>query len=195
MKKSGILPGLMLIAAGVILLASNIGLIGFNWNFIWPLFLLIPGLMFELSYFGRRRNPGVLVPGGILTVYGLFFYFNIITGWNFMDKLWPVFLLGPSFGLFQLYVLGGREKGVLIASTILGFLSAVFLSFSLFGFAADFIGPAALIVFGLLILTKDKKSPGRRCHYQDKCKRKSDYEDDPEDDLEEYFDTDEDEPK
>ncbi len=72
-------------------------LIRFNWNFIWPLFLLIPGLMFELSYFGSRRNPGVLVPGGILTVYSVFFYFNIITGWNFMDNLWPVFLLGPSF--------------------------------------------------------------------------------------------------
>lgn len=195
MKKSGILPGIMLIAAGVILLASNIGLIRFDWNFIWPLFLLIPGLIFELSYFGSRRNPGVLVPGGILTIYGLFFYFNIITGWNFMDKLWPVFLLGPGFGLLQLYLFGGREKGVLIASTILGSLSLIFLSFSLFGFAADFIGPAALIVFGLFILTKDKKPRYRRNNYVHKDNHEKDFDDDLEDDLEEYFDTEEDDPK
>lgn len=195
MKKTGIFPGIMLITAGVILLASNIGLMRFNWNFIWPLFLLIPGLMFELSYFGSRRNPGVLVPGGILTVYSVFFYFNIITGWNFMDNLWPVFLLGPSFGLFQLYLFGGREKGVLIASTILGFLSAVFLSFSLFGFAADFIGPAALILFGLFILTKDKKSRKRHDRYDQTSRQETGHEDDLEDDLEEYFDTDEDDPK
>lgn len=145
-------------SSGVLLLASNIGLFRFNWNFVWPLFLLVPGLVFEFSFFGTGRNPGVLVPGGILTLYGLFFYLNILTGWSFMDNLWPVFILGPAIGLFQLYVFGGRERGTLIASSILGFISMVFfLSFTLFGFAADFIGPAILILFGLFILAKKNK--------------------------------------
>ncbi len=185
MKKTGMLPGVLLIAAGVLLLASNIGLFRFNWNFVWPLFLLVPGLVFEFSFFGTGRNPGVLVPGGILTLYGLFFYLNILTGWSFMDNLWPVFILGPAIGLFQLYVFGGRERGTLIASSILGFISMVFLSFTLFGFAADFIGPAILILFGLFILAKNK---GKNEYQEPSVKSKPDL-----DDLEEYYDTDDEE--
>lgn len=182
MKKTGMLPGVLLITAGVLLLASNIGLLSFNWNFVWPLFLLVPGLVFELSFFGTGRNPGVLVPGGILTLYGLFFYFNIVTGWHFMDNLWPVFILGPGVGLFQLYVFGGRDRGVLIASSILGFISMVFLSFTLLGFAADYIGPAILILFGLFILTKNKRKDSYRDPYVHTKSK--------DDDLEEYYDTD-----
>jgi len=185
MKRSSTFPGILLITAGVLLLASNLGIFKFNWAFIWPLFLLGPGLTFELSYFATRRNPGVLVPGGILTLYGLFFYFNMITNWSFMDSLWPIFILGPGLGLFQLYLFGGRDRGVLIASSILGFISLSFLTFTLFGFAADFIGPGALILFGLLILTKNRKRPTPKA---------DPFEQSPlsDEELESYYDTDDD---
>ena len=187
MKRYSTFPGLLLIVAGVLLLASNLGIFRFNWAFIWPLFLLGPGLSFEFSYFTTRRNPGVLVPGGILTLYGVFFYFNMLTNWSFMDSLWPIFILGPSVGLFQLYLFGGRDRGILIASSILGFISLSFLTISLFGFAADFIGPGALILFGLLILSKNKRPSGPK---EDPFKNHRFSEEE----LEEYYDTDEDNP-
>lgn len=185
MKRSSMLPGILLITAGILLLASNMGLFKFNMSLIWPLFLLVPGLVFELSFFTTGKNPGVLVPGGILTLYGLFFYLNIMTGWTFMGSLWPIFILGPALGLFQLYVFGGRERGVLIASSILGFISMIFLSFTLFGFAADYMGPAALILLGLFILNKNQ----RRNDYKFDSKQSRQYDND---DLEEYYDTDDD---
>lgn len=46
---------------------------------LWFLCVLIPGLYFEMNYFQTRKNPGQLVPGGILTVIGLLFCFEILT--------------------------------------------------------------------------------------------------------------------
>ena len=98
----------------------------------WPaLFLLLPGLLFHYNYFsGNRRNPGVLVPGGILLVLGLVFQFNMLFGgW---DITWPLIIFSVAFGLFELYIFGDREKGLLIPVGILGGLSFLFFfSFSL----------------------------------------------------------------
>jgi len=181
MKNSSLFPGLLLIAFGVLLLANNMGIFVFSMAYLWPLFLLVPGIVFELSFFATGKNSGVLVPGGILILYGFFFYFNIITGWNFMDSLWPFFLLGPAFGLFQLYVFGGREKGVLIASSVLGILSMIFFSFTLFGFASEFIAPSAMIIIGLVVLMKGKREP------KSKYIKENNKSDDK--DLEQYYDT------
>ena len=38
-----------------------------------------PRTYFEMNYFQTRKNPGQLVPGGILTVIGLLFCFEILT--------------------------------------------------------------------------------------------------------------------
>ncbi len=145
---------MILIIVGLLLLGNNMGMIILDISKLWPLFLLVPGLLFELSYFTTRRDVGVLVPGGILTVYGCLFFVNILTNWNAMDKLWPFFIFGPAVGLFQLYVFGGRDKGVLIASSILAVISMTMLSFTMFGFAKNYIAPVALISIGFLIMFK-----------------------------------------
>jgi len=158
MNNNKIIPGIVLIVVGLFLLANNLGLVILDISKLWPLFLLIPGLLFEFSYFVRRRDVGVLVPGGILTVYGCLFFVNILTNWNAMDRLWPFFIFGPAVGLFQLYLFGGREKGVLIASGILGAISMIMLSFTMYGFASNYIAPVALILFGLMIMFKGNKN-------------------------------------
>ena len=179
MKRSSMFPGLILIAVGIMLLANNIGLFKFNMSYFWPLFLIIPGLSFEFSYFATGRNPGVLVPGGILITYGILFYLNIFTGWIFMGSLWPFFIFGPAVGLFQLYLFGGRERGVLISSAILAVISLTMLSFTLFGFAAEYIAPLALILLGVFILSKNRNG-----NEYDDASHNEKYEDP---DLEEYY--------
>ncbi len=79
MNNKKILPGMILIIVGLLLLGNNMGMIILDISKLWPLFLLVPGLLFELSYFTTRRDVGVLVPGGILTVYGCLFFVNILT--------------------------------------------------------------------------------------------------------------------
>ena len=74
MKTIRYLVGLLLILIGGFSLITYI----FHLNnelihHLWFLCVLIPGLYFEMNYFQTRKNPGQLVPGGILTVIGLLF--------------------------------------------------------------------------------------------------------------------------
>lgn len=123
----------------------------------WPIFVLGPGLAFEWAYFSNRRAPGLLVPGGILTTLGCLFFFEANTGWFFSEYTWPVYILAPAIGLFQLYLFGGREKGLLIPVGILTTIAVVSFCSAVFGNIFSFINSSliwsvVLIVIGVMIL-------------------------------------------
>lgn len=163
-KTSKVLGGILIIL-GTLFLLRNYGIfnpwvhinIGFIIGKYWPaLFLILPGLLFHSSYFsGNRRNLGVLVPGGILLVLGIAFQINMLFGgWSIM---WPVYIFSVAFGLFELYVFGQRDRGLLIPIGILTSLSLVFfMSFSLNKLVSintrPFAVPVVLILMGILVL-------------------------------------------
>jgi len=154
-KNHNMLIGGLFIIIGALFLFSNLGYLHFSWSYVWPLALLIPGVYLHMSFFtGLDKNPGILVPAGILTTYGLLFYVNVIFGWGMMGELWPVFLLGISFGLLELYIFGSRDKALLIPIGILGGLGLIFLTDSIFIFNRKYIAPVFLIILGVLILMK-----------------------------------------
>ena len=157
MKKINYLFGLLLLFIGVLLILANFGVIEIVWENLWPLFLLIPGILFELSYFIYRKDAGLLVPGGILITYGLLFLVNVIYGWHLMEDLWPIFPLGAAIGLFQLYLFGVREKGLLIPIGILGAISLFFLINNLFFIDFWLLAGIALVVVGIWIIFKKVK--------------------------------------
>jgi len=156
MKKINYLFGLFLLFIGVLLILANFGVIEIAWDNLWPLFLLIPGIVFELSYFIYRKDAGLLVPGGILITYGLLFLVNVNYGWHLMDNLWPIFPLGPAIGLFQLYLFGGREKGLLIPVGILGAISLFFLVNNLLFVDFRLIAGIILVLIGIWFIFKKK---------------------------------------
>jgi hypothetical protein len=169
MRNSGkVLLGAIFICLGILFLLQNLGLFNF-WNIFgivlskfWAsLFITLPGLLFHWKFFsGSRRDPGVLVPGGILLVIGVTLQFNtLFGGW---DITWPLFIFSVAFGLFELYCFGNREKGLLIPVGILGGLSAIFFfSFSLSEIlnfnTGPYAIPAVLIIAGLIVLSGGKK--------------------------------------
>jgi len=158
MKKINYLFGIFLLLIGVLLILANFGVIEIAWDNLWPLFLLIPGIFFELSYFIYRKDAGLLVPGGILTTYGLLFSVNVIYGWHLMDNLWPIFPLGVAIGLFQLYLFGGREKGLLIPVGILGAISLFFLINNLIFVDFRLLAGILLVLIGIWIIFKKTKT-------------------------------------
>jgi len=91
-------------------------------------------------------------------VLGVFFYFNIFTNFSYMDLLWPIFILAPAFGLFQLYYFGKRDRGLLVP---VGILSVIGLIFLLTNLTTTAIGGSVIglvfILIGLLILFKKRK--------------------------------------
>ena len=138
--------GSLLIALGALFTLEAFGWVQLSWNFLWPLFLLLPGIIFHIGFFaGNNKNPGLLVPGGILTVYGILFIIMVFLGWDLMKVLWPVFPLGVALGLFELYIFGSREPGLLIPVGILSLVGFGFLLINLLN-----IGGGALI--GLILI-------------------------------------------
>ncbi len=157
MKKINYIVGLFLLFIGVLLILSNFGVIKIIWENLWPLFLLVPGIVFELSYFIYRKDAGFLVPGGMLITYGLLFLVNVIYGWHLMEDLWPIFPLGVAIGLLQLYIFGGREKGLLIPVGILGAISLFFLINNLLFIHFGLLAGIVLVVIGIWIIFKKAK--------------------------------------
>jgi len=174
-NRTGKVLGSIFIILGVLFLLKNLDIIEPFWSYFdigtlvarfWPsLFLLLPGLLFHINFFsGKRRDPGVLVPGGILLVLGIAFQINMLFGgW---DIMWPLYIFSVAFGLFELYTFGTRDKGLLIPIGILGGLSVIFfISFSASKFLSfntkPFIVPAALIGIGLLVLFGGKGKSGK----------------------------------
>lgn len=154
-RNSNIVIGVVLIIMGVLFLMSNLGYLNFSWSYVWPLALLVPGLYMHFAFFtGIDRNPGILVPGGILTTYGALFYANVFFGWRIMAELWPLFLLGVAIGLFELYLFGNHDKGLLIPVGILGGIGASALLRSYVRIdLKDYLIPAILIILGIAIIT------------------------------------------
>jgi len=167
-RKGTMTIGLVLILIGVIYLLKNFSIfeiyfdifdIGFLFSRFWPLFILIPGLIFHYSFFtGKMTDAGLLVPGGILLVTGITCQLSMLFGlWGY---LWPGFILAVAVGLFELYIFGTREKGLLIPVFILGGLAVIFFAISLgrIWILRTYLIPAILILGGLLIVFKNRRN-------------------------------------
>jgi hypothetical protein len=119
---------------------------------------MIPGVLFHYAYFfGTNKDAGLLVPGGILFVIGLTCQLSL--SFSIWHLMWPGYILSVAVGLFELYLFGKKEKGLLIPVAILGGLSVIFFtSFSfrwLLGFDMNrLIVPVILILLGLIIILK-----------------------------------------
>jgi hypothetical protein len=121
MKRNGslIVWGIILLVGGVLLLLAQAKIIVDFQSLIVPIILLGLSLAFHLQYFfSDRKNEGVLVPGGILLVYGLLFLAVQRFGQTF-QMLWPLFILGPALGLLELYVFSRGRSGSMVPVFIL----------------------------------------------------------------------------
>ena len=160
MRKSNTFLGGLFIIVGAILLSAKYlfgsSLIHLGPDDFWPMIVLMLGVMFELVYFITMKAPGFLVPGGILTTYGILFFFEAATDFHYAQYTWPVYILGVAIGLFQLYLFSGRPKGLLIAVGILTGLaltSFIVILFSIVLGSMDFgiVIPVVMIGIGLIL--------------------------------------------
>ncbi len=142
--ESGRAFALILIGLGVVLLIVQV--LGWDmpissWAVGWPLFLLVPGLFLHATWWGNRRAWYALIPGGLLVVCSLLFFWHIFLGWHWMARLWPVFPLAVAFGLAEAAWAGG-PAALLIPAGILGLVGGVALMFTLGG----------MLLFGLMAI-------------------------------------------
>ncbi|WP_342562421.1 hypothetical protein NST84_22850 [Paenibacillus sp. FSL R7-0345] len=152
--------GILIAAAGLIILLGKLGVFGFLGRTLWPLVILIPGLFLHVLFFSRRASAMILVPAGILTVYGLLLGFCNTWGWGYMRHLWPVLLLGVAVGLYEYaFYSPGRTGGLTAFSVILGLFSIALLVFSMIGTGVFYLLGIMLVVAGIWLMIGRRK-PG-----------------------------------
>jgi hypothetical protein len=139
--------GIFLIALGIIFLMGNLSEVGMSR--LWPVFPLVVGLSFWIAYFQDRTNFGILMPGSILVVISLLFFYCNFTSWSKMEALWPIFILAPAVGFLSMYFGGHRESGLLFPAGILTLISIIFLSIS---HGMSEYWPVLLIVAGVILI-------------------------------------------
>ncbi len=161
MKKRNSLFGIFLIFIGSVLLADQIYNINFlSFSNFWPLFILVPGILLEVSFFILKKEPSILVLGGLLTTTGLLFIFETSTNWQYSTETWPIYTFGLAIGLFQYYLFSKKNKTLLLFTFLLAFTS-------IFSFAVNFLGntytwltyglilPCLIIVIGFYVFLKN----------------------------------------
>jgi hypothetical protein len=152
-NKQSAAVGVLVLAAGLVILLGKLGVFAFIGTVFWPLFILIPGVLLHVLYFGRMVPSIVLVPAGILTVVSVILLIGNWFGWNLMKHLWPFFLFAVAVGLYEYYVFGySRSRTVWTASVALAVLSFILFGITLlwtwgiYLFAAVLIGLGAWLV-------------------------------------------------
>lgn len=158
MARNNYSVGLLLIVIAVFLLLGKLGVFSALGAFLWPVFILLPGVIFHFLFFSRIWPAGVLVPGGILVTYSLMFFFCNIFGWGAMAYLWPGFIFGVAVGLYELHLFDPRNsKGAFTAAMILAVISGVFFAFAfLFTVGVYFIAFALIVVGGFLMISRKR---------------------------------------
>lgn len=152
--------GIALLAAGLIIVLGKIGFFSFIGSVLWPFALLVGGILLYVLYFGRLLPTVVLVPAGILSVYGVLFIFCTLFGWSFINQLWPLFMFGPAAGLYGYYAFEPfKPKLALQIAVVLGIATALSFGFVLITSWSIYVIGLLLIGAGLwLTLGRGRKS-------------------------------------
>ncbi|MNI03948.1 hypothetical protein D3C76_1378400 [compost metagenome] len=148
-----LMTGVFILAAGIFILLGKWGVFSFIFKGLWPLLLLVPGILLHLWHFFRKGSAELLLPGGILVVYSIIFFIGIIGGWHTLKYIWPAFLLGIAIGLYEYDMFSNRHQpGVLAAAFILGALSIILLAMLLFSWSLIYLLAILLIIGGIYLI-------------------------------------------
>ena len=158
-NRRSIYVGILLIAAGFLFLMAQVTGRWIGWAGMWPFLILLVGAAFWLPIFiwweRHEELAGLAVPGTIVMINGLILLFQNVTGlWETWSYLWALEPIAVALGLLALYALGKRDRGLLVAASIVGGVGVIF--FFIFATAFSrffrFLGPVVLILVGVLVI-------------------------------------------
>ncbi len=159
--------GVILIAFGLLAMASQL-FRGFNfWGTFWPLILIGVGIVFFAGMFASGKSGGGLaIPGTIFGGIGLMMFIQNITGhWESWSYGWTVIVMSVGLGIYIAGWYSSRERmrqagtrvftiGLILFVVFGAFFEMIFQSSQL----AQIAFPAALIILGgYLIVTRSRR--------------------------------------
>ncbi len=163
--RSTLLIGILLVGLGALFLLGQILRIDL-WQFFWPFFVIVPGLLvFVGMVLGGKPAGPLAIPGSIVTMVGLLLLYQAITGhWESWAYAWAlIFPTAVGIGLVINGAWSGIERLVevgwkwITAGAVIFLIGGMFfelilnISRSLIG---DVVWPGLLIALGLYLLLR-----------------------------------------
>lgn len=147
--------GILVLAVGLFILLGKLGVFAFIGSVFWPLFILIPGVLLHVLYFGRMIPSVALIPAGILTVVSVVLMIGNWFGWGLMKYLWPLFPFAVAVGLYEYYIFGySRSRQLWAAAAGLGAVSALMFVMTLLWAWGVYLFAVLLIGFGVWLVLR-----------------------------------------
>jgi hypothetical protein len=163
-RNVSLIVGAVLIALGVLFLVVQIPGVRIG-VYMWPFFVIVPGLAFFVGMvLGGRGAGGLAVPGSIVTTVGLILlYQNTTNHWESWAYAWGLIPMAVGVGLMingswsfrPALVTQGRRLAIIGLALFLAF-GAFFEVLIFGGFIgyAQWIWPVLLIALGLFLLLR-----------------------------------------
>lgn len=163
--RASLLAGVMLVGLGVLFLIGQV----FNvnlWQFLWPFFIIVPGLLFFVGMLlgGKAAGP-LAIPGSIVTMVGLLLLYQAVTNhWESWAYAWA--LIFPTSVGIGLAINGAWSDVERLTHTGMRWITAgliVFLAGGVFfevllnisnNVVSSVIWPGLLIVLGIYLLVR-----------------------------------------
>lgn len=93
--------GIVILIAGLFILLGKIGVFAFIGGMMWPLLMFLAGIVLYVLTRAAWLPAIVMVPAGMLTMYGILFMASCWIHWNLFELLWPLLLIGVGSGLYS----------------------------------------------------------------------------------------------
>lgn len=163
--RTNVLIGIVLVGLGALFLLGQ--LFGFSMmQFLWPFFVIVPGLLFFVGMVlgGKQAGP-LAIPGSIVTMTGLLLLYQSVTGhWESWSYAWAlVFPTSVGVGLLINGAWSDIERlrqtgmkwitGGLVVFLLAGIFFELLIGIS-GGLVSDVVWPALLILLGVYLLVR-----------------------------------------
>ena len=149
------------VVAGGILLLWNFGYLP-QPGYLWPIAVLIIGLIFLYMAWPRKHSDNWIIPGMVLTLGGLVLLLtNTVLQQQSLQRIWPLFMLitGISLVPFALRKKASARAAIIVPAIFISLLALFFLVFSLHreegGGLVVFVRqwwPMILVVLGITLI-------------------------------------------
>lgn len=151
MKRTSLLPGLILIGIGTFFLLKQFNIFDFSAHLTWPIILMIIGVSFIICSLSGW-DKALILPGAIVFFIGAHFYgVNEYTWW---PSHWSMYLGAVGLG-FLLATMRTQHRGYLFPAILLLAFPVVILSFQAERWLFEW-WPLVLIIVGLYFILKKK---------------------------------------
>ncbi|MCI3919720.1 hypothetical protein MO973_05680 [Paenibacillus sp. TRM 82003] len=145
--------GLVIIAAGIVILLGKLGLFYAIAAWLWPLALIAAGAWLHWAVW-QRKLPGLaLIVGAVLAGMGITFLICAWFGWYWMRAFWPLIPLSLAVGLLECAA-ADRMSSLRIGAFALGGLSIAALLITMFAYLNGYVVALLLIVAGVVIVAR-----------------------------------------